>query len=47
MVQNGRVRVLLAGDHTMFSQGLKEMLTLDENIEVVAEAEDGVQTLNL
>jgi DNA-binding NarL/FixJ family response regulator len=41
------IRVLLADDHTMFRQGLKEMLTTDEGIEVVGEAENGEETLEL
>jgi DNA-binding NarL/FixJ family response regulator len=41
------IRVLLADDHTMFRQGLKEMLTTDEGIEVVGEAENGEETLKL
>ncbi len=45
--ESGRIRVLLADDHTMFRQGLKEMLTTDENIEVVGEAENGAQALEL
>jgi PleD family two-component response regulator len=30
------IRVLLADDHTMFRQGLREMLSTDESIEVLA-----------
>jgi DNA-binding NarL/FixJ family response regulator len=41
------IRVLLADDHTMFRQGLKEMLATDEGIEVVGEAENGEETLKL
>ena len=41
------VRVLLADDHTMFRQGLKEMLAIDGNIEVVGEAENGKEALEL
>jgi DNA-binding NarL/FixJ family response regulator len=36
-----RITVLLADDHAMFRQGIKEMLSTDEEIEVVGEAEDG------
>jgi len=39
--------VLLADDHTMFRQGLKEMLSTDEGIEVVGEAENGVEAVAL
>jgi DNA-binding NarL/FixJ family response regulator len=41
------IRVLLADDHTMFRQGLAEMLTTDENIEVVGEAKNGQEALEL
>ena len=41
MTEDGRIRVLLADDHTMFRQGLKEMLSTDEGIEVVGEADNG------
>ena len=47
MAKNGLIRVLLADDHTMFRQGLKEMLATDGNIEVVGEAENGAQALEL
>ncbi|MEW6636595.1 MAG: response regulator transcription factor, partial [Actinomycetota bacterium] len=42
-----RVRVLIADDHTMFRQGVREMLTTDPGIEVVAEAEDGQKAVRL
>ena len=41
MTEDGRIRVLLADDHTMFRQGLKEMLFTDSGIEVVGEADNG------
>jgi DNA-binding NarL/FixJ family response regulator len=47
MVEGRRVRVLLADDHTMFRQGLKEMLATDERIEVVGEAENGQEAIVL
>jgi CheY-like chemotaxis protein len=37
----------LADDHTMFRQGLKEMLSTDEGIEVVGEAENGAEAVAL
>ena len=42
-----KVRVLLADDHTMFRQGLREMLSTDESIEVVGEAENGAEAVAL
>jgi DNA-binding NarL/FixJ family response regulator len=39
--------VLLADDHTMFRQGVAEMLSTDEQIEVVGEAQDGREAVAL
>ena len=47
MVDDGRIRVVLADDHTMFRQGIKEMLSTDERIEVVGEAENGREAVAL
>ena len=44
---NRRIRVLLADDHTMFRQGVSEMLSTDEEIEVVGEAENGQEAVAL
>ena len=41
MEDSKRIRVLLADDHTMFRQGLKEMLSTDGEIEIVGEADNG------
>jgi DNA-binding NarL/FixJ family response regulator len=41
MADDGRITVLLADDHTMFRQGLKEMLSTDGEILVVGEADNG------
>jgi DNA-binding NarL/FixJ family response regulator len=38
---DNKIRVLLADDHAMFRQGIKEMLSTDDEIEVVGEAENG------
>jgi DNA-binding NarL/FixJ family response regulator len=42
-----RITVLLADDHAMFRQGIKEMLSTDEEREVVGEAVDGLQSVAL
>jgi DNA-binding NarL/FixJ family response regulator len=47
MEDKGCIRVVLADDHTMFRQGIKEMLTTDEGIEVVGEAENGREAVAL
>jgi DNA-binding NarL/FixJ family response regulator len=45
--REGPVRVLLADDHTMFRQGIRQMLETDPIIEVVAEADNGVEAIAL
>lgn len=47
METDGRVRVLLADDHTMFRQGLREMLSTDAAIEIVGEADNGREAVTL
>ncbi len=47
METGNRIRVLLADDHTMFRQGLKEMLATGGDIEVVGEASNGREALAL
>ncbi len=42
-----RIKAVIADDHTMFRQGLREMLTTDEEIEVVGEAKNGEEALSL
>ena len=41
------IRVLIADDHTMFRQGLGEMLQTDEDIEIVGQAENGAEAVAL
>ena len=41
------IRVLLADDHTMFREGLKQVLAREEDITVAAEAGNGAETLLL
>jgi DNA-binding NarL/FixJ family response regulator len=42
-----KIRVLLADDHTIVRQGLRSLLALESDIEVVSEAEDGRQSVRL
>ena len=39
------INVLIADDHSMIRQGLKQLLELDGNIKVIAEANDGMECL--
>lgn len=43
----GRIRVLLADDHVLVRQGTRELLEREEDIEVVAEADDGEEAVRL
>lgn len=40
-----KVKVLLADDHQLFREGLKRILNMEEDIEVVGECGDGTQVL--
>jgi DNA-binding NarL/FixJ family response regulator len=46
-VAGPKIKVLLADDHAMFRQGIKEMLSTDGEIEVIGEAENGQQAVAL
>ncbi|MTI48579.1 response regulator [Sporosalibacterium faouarense] len=39
------IKVLIADDHSLMRQGLKKILELEKDIEVVAQAEDGEETV--
>ena len=42
-----KIKVLLADDHTVVRQGLRALLLAEEDIEIVGEAENGRQTVQL
>ncbi|MBC8059060.1 MAG: response regulator transcription factor [Clostridiaceae bacterium] len=42
-----KIKVLIADDQTLMRDGLKTILELEENIEVVALAKDGLEAVNL
>ena len=47
-MEEGRtIKILLVDDHTMFRQGLREMLSTDEEMLVVGEAENGSAAVDL
>jgi len=46
-VREEPVRVVLADDHAGFRRGLEEMLSTDGGIEVVGEADNGAQAVEL
>lgn len=39
------IKVLLADDHQLFREGLKRILNMEEDIEVIGECGDGIQVL--
>ena len=39
------IKLVIADDHSMIREGLRQLLELDENIKVVAEASDGIEAL--
>jgi len=41
------VRILIADDHRLFREGLRALLSVSEHLEVVGEAGDGVQAVDL
>ncbi len=42
-----KINVLIADDHSMVRQGLKQILELEEDIQVIGQASDGEETLKL
>lgn len=40
-----KLRVLLADDHTLFREGMRQLLEMERDIEVVGEACDGIEVL--
>jgi two-component system, NarL family, response regulator NreC len=43
--KTGKIRVLLADDHAIVREGVKRILTAEPDLEVVGEAEDGLQAV--
>ncbi len=44
---SNRVKIMIADDHSMIREGLKQLLELEENFKVIAEANDGEECLNV
>lgn len=44
-MDNNKISVLIADDHSLMRQGLKRILELDENIKVIAQAENGEEAV--
>src|SRR5690242_11392553 len=45
--ENQQIRVLVCDDHALFREGVKTILTRARGIEVIGEAEDGIQAVEL
>jgi len=41
------IRITVADDHALFREGLRRILQLEEDIEIVGEAKDGAEALEL
>src|SRR5687767_4539192 len=46
-VAGQKIRVLLADDHALFRQGLRQLLELEDDIEVIGDAADGEEAQQL
>lgn len=42
-----KIRILIVDDHTIFRQGIKMLLSIQKDFEVIGEAENGSQALNM
>ncbi len=42
---NDKIQIIIADDHPIFRSGLAQLLSLEENIEIVGEAENGAKAL--
>jgi DNA-binding NarL/FixJ family response regulator len=45
--ESGLIRIVIADDHPIFRDGLRKLLTLEEDFRVVAEAKDGKEVLEV
>jgi DNA-binding NarL/FixJ family response regulator len=42
-----KIRIAIADDHTIFRDGLRRLLTLEQDFEIVAEAQDGTEVMDI
>jgi two-component system response regulator DegU len=47
LMQKRPVSIILADDHSLFREGLKRILNMEKDMEVVAECGDGIQVIEL
>jgi len=47
MMKTGEIKILIADDHDIIRQGLKRIISFEEDMKIVAEAENGERALKL
>ena len=47
MLMTPKIKVAIVDDHTLFREGIKKILSLEKDVEVVGEAADGEEVLDL
>ena len=47
MTQNPKIKLVIVDDHTLFREGIKKILSLEEDIEIIGEAFDGEDVISL
>src|SRR5258707_8797577 len=47
VVEKEFTRILIADDHPIFRDGLRKLLSLEEDFQVIAEAEDGKEAVDM
>ncbi|TCK86780.1 LuxR family two component transcriptional regulator [Natranaerovirga hydrolytica] len=45
-MDESKIKILIADDHSMIREGLKQLIELEDDIEVVAQANDGLEALD-
>ena len=46
MTQNPKIKLVIVDDHTLFREGIKKILSLEEDIEIIGEAFDGEDVIH-
>ncbi len=46
-MKNGEIRILIADDHDIIRQGLKRIISFEEDMDIAAEAENGEEVLKI
>mgnify|MGYP001603164571 CR=1 FL=1 len=45
--EQSKIRILIADDHPIFRDGLKKLLSLENDLQVIGEAQNGQQAIEL